>query len=89
MLDLNQTELVKLILLGIAHRTKGVPHIEGHLGAKLLGEVSAGGGAGSLGVDRSGGKRGGRANKDSKDVKLHHGVFGIWLEWKRAGNGEL
>eukprot|EP01083_Nonionella_stella_P050657 134672_1 len=69
-LDLNVTEAVESLLVGLVQKSKGIEESDRGLGTKLSLEGIEGGG-GLAGHSR--GKGGGRGGKGGEDSKLHHG----------------
>ena len=67
-LELNETETVETVLVGISQPVKGVVESKRSLGTKLVLEgIQGGGGLAGLG----GGKGGGRGDGGGKDDRLH------------------
>ena len=68
-LDLNVTEAVEALLVGILEKAEGVEEAKGRLDTELRLEGLEGGGGGTL----LGGGEGGGAGDEGKGSKLEHG----------------
>ena len=70
MLDLDVTEAVEALLVGILKKAEGIEEAKGGLGAELGLEGLEGGGGGTL---LGGGEGGGAGNESGEGSKLEHG----------------